>query len=202
MRLRRTRQTILDMFKMGKKFIPARNIIIFIHRDGENLKILYKKRNDYYNLNKEIEDLDISNYQVFPVAGFYSGKSQTSSIEHFVKLTQHERETLKKIGDYLSAGYKYGKYLSLEEDNLLDVMPLGYHVMPWHKYNKAFLLDAEEYVNNILKNNEKNISESEINKSNFEIEDVEDADDYAPSKDKIGRSHSQIDTTMNNEQEM
>lgn len=150
----RTIETIKDLFRHGKKYIKAKDVYMYIRKDGGDIKIFYKKNGEKYNLNDEKISIDLKQYNNLSVAGRW-GSGIGHCIKRYVKVSDNDMEIFEKVTDYLQKGYKYGKYLPLD---IIDCMAHNQNrdnVMPWHKYNKFFLQQLEDDLNIYLSKNER-----------------------------------------------
>ena len=147
----RSRETIKDLFKIGKKYIKANKVFMYIHRDGKNVVFFYEKDGNYYNLKDQKISINLANYYNLSVAGRWGHGIADELNNNFVDISDSDKEKLNKITKYLQKGYKYPEYMTISK---IDKMQYGQNkdnVMSWHKYNKKLLSEYEYTINDILK---------------------------------------------------
>lgn len=148
----RAKETIKDLFKGSNKYIKGTSVFMFIETSGRDVIFCIKQGKKYYRLDGNEVISNFKNYKALQTIGIWGG-GLTDALELFVHLSDENRDKLDKYQEYLQAGFKYGDYLSQSAlDNLSHRQNMN-HLMPWHKYDKKYLLEIEQYLNKLLKTN-------------------------------------------------
>lgn len=153
----RTREKIKDYFKLSKKYIKAKSVLMFIETSGKDVIFCTEIDGDYYRLYNCKVSINLDNYKPLQTIGVW-GTGIAESLESFVELSDENREMIYKFQKYIQAGFKYrNNGLSYNKLEDLKNSQNKEHLMSCHKYNKKFLLKIEDYLNKLLKTNKPTI---------------------------------------------
>lgn len=160
--LRRFGETIIDMFRLGKGYIKADEVYMYIHYLGKDVKFFYEMDGEKYDLNDNRIEFDAWHYLNLSIFESERG-GIVKNISEYVKLNDAQINLLKQYAKYLQKGYRFGNHLEDKEAILASKLQNMYNVTPWHMYNKNRLLQIENNINQMLQNNEHAVLQNSKN---------------------------------------